>query len=217
MDHEILVHADLADLGRSTLARLAGRTVALSGGSTYEALFPLWRGPEARRAYLPVDERRVGLSHPGSNWRKAIERLLDPNDLPEQARHWALTAPGLEALVRDLCGAPEGTPSIDQIWLGMGDDGHTASLFPSGPELEDTVSTTLETTAPKAPHPRVTLGLSTLRAAANLQVVITGEAKGAVLRRVLDGDRSLPLTRVLEARPATLHLDAACAHEAGIG
>jgi 6-phosphogluconolactonase len=191
--------------------------VAVSGGSTYEALFPLWRSPEiASLLWLPVDERRVGLSHPGSNWRKTIELLLDPNGACEQARHWALTAEDQEDLVRFLTDTPEGQPVIHQVWLGMGDDGHTASLFPNGPELDDTESVALETTAPKAPHPRVSLGLATLRAADSLNVIVTGAAKGPILRRVLDGDLSLPLTRVLDGLEVTLFVDQACAEAAGL-
>ena len=98
----------------------------------------------------------------------------------------------------------------------MGDDGHTASLFPGGRELSDTTSLALETVSPKAPHARVTLGLGALRAARDLCVVVTGQAKGTTLRRVLDGDASLPLAMVLQDRDSTLFVDAVCAKAAGI-
>lgn len=215
----ISVSDDLDALGAATSERLAGPVVALSGGSTFEALFSHWRGRDLTAiSFLPVDERRTGLSEPGSNWMVAIRLLLDPNGLSEQALHWTPTAAHLDALVRRLSPsqATERLPRIDQVWLGMGDDGHTASLFPNGPELADTTSLALETTAPKAPHPRVTLGLGALRAARDLCVVVTGAAKGPVLRRVLDGDVSLPLASALRGRDATLFVDAACAKAAGI-
>jgi len=98
----------------------------------------------------------------------------------------------------------------------MGDDGHTASLFPNGAELSDATSLALETVAPKAPHPRVTLGIGALREAQDLCVVATGAAKGPMLRRVLDGDPTLPLALVLQDREATLFVDSACAEAAGI-
>lgn len=212
------VSEDPAALGKATLARLVGPVVAVSGGSTYEALFSLWRGGSLRDiAFLPVDERRVGLSEPGSNWMVAVRLLLDPNGLSDQALHWTPSAGHLDALVhRHVPALPGRIPSIPQVWLGMGDDGHTASLFPNGPELSELSSLALETTAPKAPHPRVTLGLAALRAARDLCVVVTGAAKGPVLRRVLDGDATLPLTLALQGRSATVFVDAACAKAAGI-
>jgi 6-phosphogluconolactonase len=214
----ILVHKDLPALGEATRDRLQGPVAALSGGSTYEALFPIWAAGRLPPAmFLPVDERRVGLSQPGSNWAVAIRLLLDPAGLPDQALHWTPSARHLDALVRQLVPAKAGhLPSIPQVWLGMGDDGHTASLFPGGTELSDLESLALQTTAPKPPHPRVTLGLAALRAAEDLVVVVTGSAKGPVLRRALDGDRTLPMALVLEGRESTIFVDESCARSAGL-
>jgi len=214
----ILIQKDLPALGEATRNRLQGPVTAISGGSTYEALFPLWAvGRIPSTSFVPVDERRVGLSEPGSNWAVAVRLLLDPAGLGEQARNWTPTADHLDALVRELVPARAGhLPAIPQVWLGMGDDGHTASLFPGGPELSDLDSLALETTAPKAPHPRVTLGLAALRACEDLIVVVTGAAKGQVLRRALDGDRTLPLALVLEGRESSIFIDEACAKAAGL-
>jgi len=220
LNPEIRVLPDLPALGAATRERLAGPVVAISGGSTFEALLPHWAAGRMRDQgieFIPVDERRVGLSEPGSNWAVSIRLLLDPAGLSAQALHWTPTAIHLERLVRGLLPASDGRiPSIPQVWLGMGDDGHTASLFPEGPELDDLSSLALETTAPKAPHPRVTLGLGTLRGARDLFVVVTGSAKAPVLRRVLDNDRSLPLARALEGRQSTIFVDAPCAKAAGL-
>jgi len=215
---EISVLPDLKALGVATRGRLRGPVAAISGGSTFESLFPVWaEGRIPATMFIPVDERRVGLSQPGSNWAVAIRLLLDPAGLSRQALHWTPTAVHLESLVRGLVPAEDGRiPSIPQVWLGMGDDGHTASLFPGGEELEDLSSPALETTAPKAPHPRATLGLGALRKADDLVVVVTGSTKAPVLRRVLDGDRTLPLTLVLEGRQSTIFVDEACARAAGI-
>ena len=214
----ILVQRDLAALGQATRNRLQGPVAALSGGSTYETLFPYWaQGQMPSTRFIPVDERCVGLSEPGSNWAVAIRLLLDPAGLSEQALHWTPTAEHLGCLVRRLVPTRSGQfPSISQIWLGRGDDGHTASLFPGGAELSDLNSLALETTAPKAPHPRVTLGLAALRACEDLVVVVTGSAKGPILRRVLDNDQTLPLTLALEGRESTIFLDEACARAAGL-
>jgi len=218
MAHKITIAADLAELGASTSRAIQGPVVAVSGGGTYESLFPLWRGGEVRNClWLPVDERRVGLSEEGSNWMKTIRLLLDPNGLTEQATHWSTTAEGLADLAVSLTGTePEAIPVLDQIWLGMGDDGHTASLFPGGDELDDDLSIALLTTAPKAPHPRVTLGLATILSAKRICLVVTGAAKSAVLKRALEGDDSLPLTRILEVREVEIFLDRSCAEAMGL-
>lgn len=218
MTVSVKVCDDMESLGQATLERLHGPVCAVSGGSTYEALFRLWSGATLQGvSFIPVDERRVGLSEPGSNWMVAIRLLLDPNGLGAQALHWTPTAAHLEELVRKHVPGPAGRiPSIPQVWLGMGDDGHTASLFPAGRELSDAESLALETVAPKAPHARVTLGLASLRAAKDLCVVVTGAAKGAMFRRVLDGDPSLPLAMALADRDATVFVDADCAKAAGI-
>lgn len=218
MKYRLHVADDIASLGALTLQDIEGPVVAVSGGSTYESLFSYWRGPSVQKClWLPVDERRVGLSEDGSNWMKAIRLLLDPNDISEQATHWSITAEGLADVALGLAGnGPDGVPVLDQIWLGMGDDGHTASLFPNGPELADRRSIALLTNSPKAPIPRVTLGIATIRAARRIHLVATGAAKGPILRRVLDGDLSLPVARVLEGSEVELYLDRACAAAAGL-
>lgn len=213
MRPEIVVSDGIAEIGRATLERLSGPVVAVSGGSTYEVLLPCWHPLAGREIeFVPVDERQVELGDPGSNWARTIRLLLEPNGLSVQSANWAPTAAALEALVRRAVPTPpDRIPSIPQIWLGMGDDGHTASLFPGGRELADLTSVALETTSPKPPHRRSTLGLAALRSARELYVVATGDAKGAVLRRALDGDRSLPLALALEGRASTVFVDAACA------
>lgn len=218
MECHFHISEDLESLGKATLQALEGPVIAVSGGSTYESLFSFWRGSKVQTSlWLPVDERRVGLSEEGSNWMKTIRLLLDPNDISEQATHWSISAEGLADIATSLAATGhDGIPVLDQIWLGMGDDGHTASLFPNGPELKDTSSVTLLTTAPKAPQPRVTLGIATIRASRRIALVVTGAAKGPILRQVLDGDRTLPLRVVLDGCEVDVFLDRACADAAGI-
>lgn len=218
MNPNVIVASDIASLGARTLEAIEGPVVAVSGGKTFQSLFPYWHGPKVRNClWLPVDERRVGLSEEGSNWMQTIHHLLDPNDISEQATHWSISADGLADIAVSLTGTgPEGVPVLDQVWLGMGDDGHTASLFPNGPELKDTHSIALLTYSPRAPHPRVTLGPATLRAARRIGLVVTGSDKGPILRRALDGDLSLPVAQVLNGLDVDLFLDAACAQAAGV-
>jgi len=218
MNPSIVVAPDLATLGHRTHEAIEGPVVAVSGGRTFQSLFPFWRSSKVRNClWLPVDERRVGLSEEGSNWMQTIQHLLDPNDISEQATHWSLTAEGLADIAISLTGTgPEGVPVLDQVWLGMGDDGHTAGIFPQGPELHDASSVALLTHSPKAPHPRVTLGIATLRAARRISLVVTGASKGPILRRALDGDITVPVAHVLQGLDVDLFLDHPCAQAAGL-
>ena len=207
--------------------QLTGKfALGLSGGNTPRALYQLLATEPyaARIDWTAVeiffgDERCVPPDDADSNFRMATEALLDHVPIPYDRIHRLRGEidPEQAAIEYDiLLNDHFGKDGLDLTLLGMGDDGHTASLFPQGPELLDTTSLALETVAPKAPHPRVTLGLAALRACPDLCVVVTGQPKGSVLRRVLDGDRTLPLTLALENRDATLFLDAACARAAGI-
>jgi len=216
MATELVVLDGIEAIGRATLERLAGPVVAVSGGSTYEMVFPFWNPMGSRRIeFLPVDERRVELADAGSNWARTIQLLLEPNGLSRQAANWAPTAAKLDEVVRRAVPTRVGQiPSIPQVWLGMGGDGHTASLFPNGRELTDTTSLALDTISPIAPPFRSTLGLAALRAAGEIFAIVTGKAKGPVLRRALDGDRSLPFALALEGRESTVFVDTDCARAA---
>lgn len=195
------IAASPEDLGARTAALLTGGSVALSGGDTYARLLPHWVGEEAVRkcSFFPADERRVPFTDLGSNWRMVYEKLLLPAGLEDQKEHFAESGPQYEALLERKLGPAW---RFDLVFLGMGDDGHTASLFPGGAHLKDRTGKVLETEAPKAPHPRITLGLRALWEARQIVAVFTNPKKAPVLQRVLDGDESLPMTMALSGHPA---------------
>jgi 6-phosphogluconolactonase len=89
---------------------------------------------------------------------------------------------------------------FDTIFLGVGDDGHTASLFPGSPALSDTTSLVLHTRSPKPPHDRITLGLRPLLCARHLVVIVAGQTKAPIMERIRRGDDSLPIVTVLAGR-----------------
>jgi len=192
-------------VSREALSQMVGTRFALSGGSTFSALFPLWRPSIAERVrrgealkFFPVDERMVAYDAPGCNWKICTEELLEPAGLGAQQAHHAVSVPGFRDML-DSGLSPDGR--FDAVFLGMGDDGHTASLFPGGEYLADQQSLVLETWSPKPPYPRLTLGLRPLWEAHRLVAIVLGEGKADMVARLRAGDDTLPITRALSGHP----------------
>ncbi len=186
-------------------SEMKGPKVALSGGSTFKALFKSWKEKAelAKLEYFPVDERRVPFEDPANNWGVAAKEFLIPISAQSQVEHQAESGRQYEQLLRTAFG---GDPVFDELYLGMGDDGHTASLFPGGPELLDKESWVLESVSPKAPANRVSLGLRALWASRKLWLIATGSAKASMVKRLLEGDESLPATLALKGHREPLVL-----------
>jgi 6-phosphogluconolactonase len=205
------------DVAAKSLEFVKGR-VAVSGGTTFATLFRHW-APEVRKRteageslrFFVVDERKVPFEDPQCNWKSCYEDLLLPAGLGEQKAHYVTTASEYGKLLASEFGA--GPVLFDTVFLGMGEDGHTASLFPGKPTLNDLESDVIDVTdSPKPPAERVTLGLKPIRAARELVLVALGAGKADMLRRVFDGDESLPITLALKDHPrAVLLLDAPAA------
>jgi 6-phosphogluconolactonase len=152
------------------------------------------------------DERDVPPDHPDSNERLARETVLDRVDVPEDQIH------PLRSADVDL------PPSFDVILLGIGPDGHTASLYPGRPELEATepVVYVPEPGWPP-PHPRYTFTLPLLNAGPVVAFLVAGAEKRDILARVLAGDDSLPAARVHAPETVVLTDEAAAPGESGDG
>ena len=208
----------LQDVAARSLEYVGGPRIAVSGGTTFAALFRHWAPSVKARVdagerlrFFLVDERKVPFDDPQCNWKACVDDLLVPAGLADQKAHHVTTAAAYDALLRTEFGAE---PVVfDQVFLGMGEDGHTASLFPGKPSLTDLASVVLDVTdSPKPPPERVTLGLGTLRAARTLVTVALGAGKTDMVRRLVDGDASLPITLAMHAHPdSVLLLDRAAA------
>ncbi|HEX2254601.1 MAG TPA: 6-phosphogluconolactonase [Thermoanaerobaculia bacterium] len=167
------------------------------------------------------DERAVPPDDPASNHRMARETLLDHVPVPGEAVHRVRGELGPEeaaaAYERELVAALGEAPRFDLVLLGLGGDGHTASLFPGDVAGEDRVPPgrlVAAATAPVVPRQRVTLTYRALAAARSVLFLVEGAGKAAMVARVLSGDLALPATRVRPAAGEPLwFLDAAAAAE----
>jgi len=194
-------------------------TVALAGGSTpkqlYAALAQTQGIPWQQTWLFWGDERYVPPEHPESNYRMVQETLLKwigiPADqvlpMPTQAGDPLRDAADYEATLRRLFGAE--CPSLDLIWLGVGEDGHTASLFPDTAALQ--VQHRWVTVGQKGSEPRLTLTYPVLNQAAQAVFLVTGANKAPIVKEALTTEAHLPCQRVNPNGRLLWLLDAAAA------
>lgn len=244
MEPEIVICRDPADLAAQAAERVAGLvtaaglewrsiSIALAGGSTPRALYQLLAAPPYHgQLQWPLvhffwgDERAVPAGDKDSNYQMAWDALLSKVPVPEANIHRMVAdGPDLDAaaraaeaaLVAHFKPAPGELPRFDLVLLGLGDDGHTASLFPGMPSLDEQTRLVVASPPGRLPPPvdRLTLTLPVLNAAAHVLFLVSGAGKADTVRQVLDppaGAPSLPAARV---RPAggqlTWMLDAAAA------
>ena len=178
--------------------------VALSGGSTPKALYTLLISDQFR-SQVPWqhvhlfwgDERCVPPDHPESNYRMVREALLDQAPIPaqnihrmsaEQADHTSAAAVYEQTLRGFFEVAAGELPCFHLILLGMGEDGHTASLFPGTTALAETKRLVVANYVEKLGTHRLTLTVPVINHAANVAFMITGSAKAPVLKKVLEGE-----------------------------
>ena len=194
--------------------------MALSGGriagrffAAVVALAPKLCPLVARVEFFWADERCVPPDHPESSFALAQRALLRPLGVAPQRIHRLqgelapdLAAQAGEAEVRRwLPVNGRGQPVFDLVLLGMGEDGHVASLFPGAPAaVAASAAVYLAVIGPKPPRQRITLGYAPLAAAREVWVLVSGPGKEAALRESLHPRGRTPLARVLQSRPATV-------------
>lgn len=178
-------------------------TIALSGGSTPLPVYQyLADSPEYDRLewdkihFFWGDERTVPPDHPDSNFGQARQALLDPRQIPPLNIHRIQGELQPEDAAQDydqelLSFFKEDPPRLDLVLLGMGGDGHTASLFPGTDILsasQDTERLVLPVFVPKLDTWRISFTPRTIKAARKILFLVAGEGKAATLAQVLEGE-----------------------------
>ena len=178
------------------VAREAPRSVALSGGETAEECYKALRATNPDWSNVDVyfgDERFVGADDPDSNEGMARRALLDaakpraihpmyqPVEIDEAARRY-------DALVR-------GAPPIDLVHLGLGPDGHTASLFPGSPTLDENERLVIPAGDDAHPHPRLTFTFAGIARSRLVVITVAGAEKRDAIERIRAGE-DLPAARI---------------------
>jgi 6-phosphogluconolactonase len=206
MEHELRIVDDVPGAGLELFRETAPRTMILSGGSTPRALYQLLTGfdypwPEVECFF--GDERCVPRTHEHSNLRMATEAFL----MEVGARVYAIDgsacdAPDFERVLRKRF---DDRPSFDLAWYGLGSDGHTASLFPGRPEVEETERWVVRVPEAGQPPwvPRITMTVPVLSAATLGVFLVAGRDKREALRKLLDGE-DIPAARMAPERLVVL-------------
>ena len=195
---EEIIH-DAAD----AVAQRGRFTIALSGGSTPRNLYTLIAAnasaslPWDQMFFFWGDERHVPQSNPESNYRMARETLLSKTPVPAanifpvpaENPDASAAAESYEQTLRRFFGVASGEfPRFDLILLGMGPDGHTASLFPETAALQEKSRLVVANRVEKLKTSRITFTLPVLNAARCVAFLVSGTDKAAVLREVLEGN-----------------------------
>jgi len=199
LSHDAAQH--IVRIANESIATYGRFTMALSGGTTPRKTYELLGSePYSRQINWTLvhifwgDERSVPPESPDSNYRMAHEILLSKIPIPAVQVHRMLAnEPNRDAASQEYVEemqrvfATDDIPSFDLIQLGMGPEGHTASLFPHQEALHEERRLVMPVSVPKPPPDRLTFTPPLLNAARNLLFLVTGSDKADALHAVLEG------------------------------
>lgn len=205
-DKHALARALAEEFVTRSRAQVVGRgrfSIALAGGTTPRLLYEelARRSDEVPWAHVHFfwsDERAVPLDSEDSNYRLAAETLFTSGRVPASNVHAMLSSPddpeaaarAYEARLIDILGSER--PGVDWTLLGLGPDGHIASLFPGAPALrESSRSVVVVPDSPKPPPIRLTVTLPFINRSGQVHVLVVGADKAAAVRGTLEGSREL--------------------------
>ena len=218
----------LINILQETIRERGTAYVAISGGSTPKLLFDIICASFSKDVdwsnvhLFWVDERCVLPSHEESNYRMTKEHLLKflPFDDKKIHRIKGECEPALEVLryakeIAEIVPAKNGFPVFDVILLGMGDDGHTASIFPNALHLLESPNITATAVQPQSGQMRITLTGRVINNAEHVMFLATGANKANVLDIILHNKPNAKLYPATHIVPASNNLDWYIDQEAG--
>jgi len=195
----------IVDRGRDALSKSDAFTVAVSGGSTPKLLYELlanqfntqidWK----QTHFFWTDERHISPEHKDSNYRMVAEAMLSRVPVPPTNVHRMLAelpdaadvANDYEVQLKSFFKlSSDALPRFDLILLGLGEDGHTASIFPCSEVTSVDRRLVISPWVPKLNSYRITLTLPVLNNAKRVIFLVSGEAKANILKEVLQGEAS---------------------------
>lgn len=193
----------LAEAARAAVSERGRCVIALSGGSTPARMLRAWAAlpnPWTQIHLVQVDERVAPAGHADRNLTHLQSSLLGHVPLPPEHVHampvevddLAAAAGQYARTLGQLAGEP---PVLDLIHLGLGADGHTASLVPEDPVI-DIENQDVAITSAYQGRRRMTLTLPALNRARHILWVVTGAEKAAMLDRLIEGDQTIPAGRI---------------------
>jgi len=221
-NRQVVISADLDALSRSAAQRIVDCAqeaiadhgtffLALSGGSTPKHLHQILAEPAYQRllewgkvhVYFG-DERNVPIDHPDSNYKMAMDTLLSSVPIPSDQIHPIPTCcDDMQACAiryaEELSTLPQqqGIPRFDMVLLGTGNDGHTASLFPGTPILDEMKRTVAAVFVPRLDSWRVSLTYPVLNQARHVMVLVSGSGKSQILSEIFyEPDRQYPIQKI---------------------
>ena len=210
---EVRLVADVAGAFADLVVAESPRTLVLSGGGTAEAAYRALAAADGLAwpevTVLFGDERFVPVDHPDSNEGMARRALLD-HVRPGAVHSMATAAADPEGAATAYASLVASLAPLDVVHLGLGEDGHTASLFPGSPALEEHLALVVATGDDLHPHPRLTLtypGIATARLAV---VTVAGADKARPWARLCSGE-DLPAAHIGAGRVVWLVDPAAAA------
>jgi len=204
----------IADALKAAISASGSASLALAGGTTpraaYEALANIWGIDWSKVSVYFGDERAVPPTHPDSNFAMAQAALFSKVKLPEANIHRIEAEnPDQEAAARAYEALLPARISV--LVLGIGEDGHTASLFPGSPALNERTRKVLPVIGPKPPPQRLSITPPVIEAAAVCIVLATGAGKAEPVRRALKDALDIHTTPSGLARNGLWLLDPAAA------
>jgi len=193
--------AEILRVGAESIAKRGRFDLALAGGSTPRGVYRLLAEQHARAlAWENVhlffgDERHVPPAHPDSNYRMALESLLANPAICPQVHRIEAELPAKDAASRyeaelrtHFKAVPPAMPTFDLILLGLGIDGHTASLFPGTAALAERHRAVVATSVPQLATERITLTYPCINQAREILFLTAGADKATMLANILRGD-----------------------------